>query len=73
MIREMLEATAVPSAEKLANWKKFVKGMEQLTKSTGFGVQSTGGISYDDPKTIKTVTYSDDESSGDLDFSLKNK
>ena len=52
---------------------EFVKGLEKLTKKTGWGVESTGGVSFDDPKTIKKVTYSNDPTSGDIDYEIINK
>jgi len=44
-----------------------------LTKKTGIAIETTGGLYYDDPKTIKSVSYSEDFSSGDLSFDIKTK
>jgi hypothetical protein len=54
-------------------FKEFVAGLEKLTKKTGWGVQSTGGVYFDDPSTIKKVKYTDDPTSGDIDYDLINK
>ncbi len=52
---------------------EFAKGLAKLTKKTGISVESTGSVFYDDPKTIKSVVYSDDFSSGDLHCEMKSK
>ena len=51
----------------------FVKGLEKLTKKTGWGVQSVGGVYFDDPSTIKKVKYTDDPTSGDINYDLVTK
>ncbi len=45
---------------------EFTKGLARLSKKTGIHLEVTGSMFYDDPKTIKSVTYSDDFSSGDM-------
>ena len=52
---------------------KFVAGLAKLTKQTGISVETVGGLAYDDPKTISSVTYSNDFSSGDLSVQIKTK
>jgi len=46
--------------------REFAKGLEKLSKKTGIWIETTGGISYTDPKKIKSVSYSDDFSSSDI-------
>lgn len=73
MIKEIVEAVKTPSPIKSELWSQFVKGLEALTKETGFGVETTGGVYFDFPGNIKSVKYSDDYSSGDISYSIKTK
>ncbi len=50
---------------------KFVKELTKLSKKTGISIETTGGLYYDDPKNIKSISYSEDFSSGDLSCDLK--
>ena len=56
--------------EMLENWNKFIQEMNRITKETGYGVKVYGNIYYNEPSQIKLVQYTDDETSGDLDYEL---
>ncbi len=62
-----------PNADADKAMTAFAIGLAKLSKKTGITVETTGGLYYDDPKTIKSVTYSDDFSSGDLSCDLVEK
>ena len=74
MFEEILkEALLEGNKSKNDLFKEFVAGLEKLTKKTGWGVQSTGGVYFDEPSTIKKVKYTNDPTSGDIDYDLINK
>jgi len=55
------------------NLTDFVAGLEKLTQKTGWGIESTGGVYYDDPMSIYSVSYTTDLGSGDIDYIIKSK
>ncbi len=53
--------------------REFAIALAKLSKKTGIMIDTIGGVSYDNPKDIKDICYSDDFSSGDLDCQVTFK
>jgi len=50
----------------------FVQELTALSKKHGVAIRSTGGVyAFSDPKEAEGLVYTDDASSGDLDYTLK--
>lgn len=48
-----------------SDFKKFVKELAELSKKYGVAIKSIGGVTIGE---IKDISYSDDETSGDLEY-----
>lgn len=48
------------------NYQAFIKGLEKLSKKYGIGISGCGVISYTDENGFKSITYTNDSSSGDI-------
>ena len=49
----------------------FTLELEKLSKKYGILISAIGGVDYMEPSTIKRVAYSDDFSSGDLEYTVR--
>lgn len=71
-LRQLIkEAIKDEDYEKYQNkFDLFTKDLAKLSKKYGIAINATGGVAYGE---IKSITYSTDLSSGDLDYKVNWK